>query len=106
MLWLELNGLALRIADNQFLHLEISESSAHAELPIDSVLNDEAIGSFDAAFFVGAGRLVNRVHLRQITILVDKRGDGVTEVGNCKSTVKDKSHQTGGSIGAAILAGI
>ncbi len=49
---------------------------------------------------------MDRVQLLPTAIVAHNSGDWVAKVGHSKSAIKDKTHQAGGTIFAAVLAGI
>ena len=84
-------GSAFRIRDYKLLHLIVTKCPADTQLPINSIMEDEAMGSLDSlALVLPVGGMLG-VELLPAAVLVGQGGDGVTNVGHGQTTVKNEA---------------
>lgn len=72
------------------LHLVVSKGTTHAQLVIDALVQDVAVGCLDPEPFILPVRRVLIVKLYPATVLVCKSRNWVTNVGHCEPTVEDQ----------------
>ena len=95
ILWSDLHGASLRLRDDQLLHFEVTESSRDAQFTIDAVMEYRAIVSLNSEPFGRTLRCVLHIKLAPSAFFLDKSGNGVSNVGNSESAVKNEAHKSG-----------
>ena len=83
--------VTLWLRDDELLHLIISECSAHAELTIDAIMEDAALGSLNAHPLVLSTGRVLAVQLLPAAVLARKGRYRVSNVGKRKTAVQNEA---------------